>query len=96
MEHVNQVIGAYLCTFTSWWQDDWDNLLPSGNFHYNNSKHSLTQQTPFMVDTRRNTGMGFEPQQPHSNLESVNDSQSILCQTVHRQESAGNLYMRYL
>jgi transposase InsO family protein len=64
MEHVNQVIEGYLCTFTSQRQDDWDDLLPS---------HSSTQQTPFMVNTRRNTHMGFEPQQPCSNLESVND-----------------------
>jgi hypothetical protein len=71
-EHVNQVLEGYLRTFTSRQQDNWDNLLPSGEFHYNNSVHSLTQQTPFMLDTGRNPHMGFEPQQPCSNLESVN------------------------
>jgi hypothetical protein len=44
-----------------------------GKFFYNNSIHSSTQQTPFMVDTGRHPHMGFEPQQPHSNLESVNE-----------------------
>jgi hypothetical protein len=73
MEHINQVIEGYLCKFTSRRQDDWDNLLPSGEFHYNNSKHLLTQQTPFMVDTGRNPCMGFEPQQLCSTLELVND-----------------------
>jgi transposase InsO family protein len=72
-EHVNQVLEGYLCTFTSRRQDNWDDLLPSGEFHYNNSQHSSTQQTPFMFDTGRNPRMGFEPQQPHSNLESVNE-----------------------
>jgi hypothetical protein len=71
-EHVNQVIEGYLHTFTSRRQDNWDNLLPSGEFHYNNSVHSSTQQSPFMLNTRRNPHMGFEPQQPRSHLELVN------------------------
>jgi hypothetical protein len=66
------VIEGYLRTFTSQQQDNWDNLLPSGEFHYNNSQHSSTQETPFMLNTGRNPHMGFEPHQPHSNLESVN------------------------
>jgi hypothetical protein len=72
-EHVNQVLEGYLCIFTSQQQDDWDNLLPQGKFQYNNSMHLSTQQTPFMVDTGRHPRMGFEPQQPHSTLESANE-----------------------
>jgi transposase InsO family protein len=45
-ERVNQVIEGYLRTFTSQQQDNWDDLLPSGEFHYNNSQHSSTQQSP--------------------------------------------------
>jgi hypothetical protein len=45
--------GFELRIFTSQRQDDWDDFLPLGEFQYNNSKHSLTQQTPFMVDTGR-------------------------------------------
>jgi hypothetical protein len=72
-EHINQVLEGYLCILTSQRQDNWDDLLPSGEFHYNNSVHSSTQQTPFMVDTRRHPHMGFEPQQLRSTLESVNE-----------------------
>jgi hypothetical protein len=72
-KRINQVIEWYLHTFTSRRQDNWDDLMPSGEFHYNNSKHSLTQQTPFMLNTGRNPHMGFEPQQPRSNLELVNE-----------------------
>jgi hypothetical protein len=72
-EHVNQVLEGYLHIFTSRQQDDWDGLLPMGEFFYNNTKHSSTQQTPFMVDTGRNPHMGFEPQQPRSTLESANE-----------------------
>jgi hypothetical protein len=73
IEHVNQVLEGYLHTFTSRRQDDWDGLLPVGESFYNNTKHSSTQQTPFMVDTGRNPCMGFEPQQPRSTLESANE-----------------------
>jgi transposase InsO family protein len=72
-EHVNQVLEGYLHIFTSRQQDDWDNFLPTGKFQYNNTVHSSTQQTPFMVDTGRHPRMGFEPQQPRSTLESANE-----------------------
>jgi transposase InsO family protein len=52
-ECVNQVLEGYLHTFTSRAQDNWDGLLPMGKVFYNNTKHLLTQQTPFMVDTGR-------------------------------------------
>jgi hypothetical protein len=60
-ERVNQVLEGYLRIFTSRRQDDWDNFLPTGEFQYNNTVHSSTQQTPFMVDTGRHPHMGFEP-----------------------------------
>jgi hypothetical protein len=63
----------YQRIFTSRQQDDWDDFLPTGEFQYNNTKHSSTQQTPFMVDTGRHPCMGFEPQQPCSTLESANE-----------------------
>jgi transposase InsO family protein len=87
-KHINQVIEGYLCTFTSRRQDNWDDLLPSGEFHYNNSKHSLTHQTPFMLDTRRNPRMGFEPQQPRSNLESVNEFTEHMALGIEKAKAA--------
>jgi hypothetical protein len=42
-------------------------------FFYNNTKHSSTQQTPFMLNTGRHPRMGFQPQQPCSTLESANE-----------------------
>jgi hypothetical protein len=87
-EHINQVLEGYLRTFTSRQHDNWDNLLPSGEFHYNNSQHSLTQQTPFMLDTRRNPHMGFEPQQPCSNLESANDFTEHMALGIEEAQTA--------
>jgi hypothetical protein len=63
----------YVRIFANERQDDWDELLPMGEFAYNNHVHSSTQQTPFMVDTGRHPRMGFEPQEPRSHLESVNE-----------------------
>jgi transposase InsO family protein len=40
-EYINEVIEGYLHTFTSRRQDNWDDLLPSGEFHYNNSADPL-------------------------------------------------------
>jgi hypothetical protein len=88
MEHINQVLEGYRRTFTSRRQDDWDDLLPTGEFQYNNSKHSLTQQTPFMVDTGRHPHMGFEPQQPRSNLESVNEFMEHMALGIEKAKAA--------
>jgi transposase InsO family protein len=87
-EHVNQVIEGYLRTFTSRRQDNWDDLLPSGEFHYNNSVHLSTQQTPFMLDTGRNPRMGFEPQQPRSHLDLVNEFTDCMALGIEEAKAA--------
>lgn len=71
-ERVNQELEGYLRNFINERQDDWDELLPMGEFTYNNHIHSSTQETPFMLDTGRHPRMGLEPHQPPSVLESVN------------------------
>jgi transposase InsO family protein len=40
-ECINQELEGYLCIFTSRRQDNWDNLLPLGEFSHNNHVHSL-------------------------------------------------------
>jgi hypothetical protein len=42
-------------------------------FQYNNHIHSGTQQTLFLLDTGLHPCMGFEPTQPASRLETVNE-----------------------
>jgi hypothetical protein len=64
-KRVNQEMEQFLRLFTNERQDDWDELLPLGEFAYNNHVHSSSKQTPFFVDTGRHPRMGFEPQQPH-------------------------------
>ena len=73
MEWVNQELEQYLHLFVNERQDDWDKLLPLAEFQYNNHVHSTTQQTPFMLDSRRHPQMGFEPHQVESQLETVNE-----------------------
>jgi hypothetical protein len=87
-EHVNQVLEGYLCIFTSQQQDDWDDFLPTGEFQYNNTVHSSTQQTPFMVDTGRHPRMGFEPQQPGSTLELANESAEHIALGIDKVKAA--------
>ena len=65
-EWVNQELDQYLHLFVNERQDDWDELLLLAEFQYNNHIHSATQQTPFMLDSRRHLWMGFEPHQAES------------------------------
>jgi hypothetical protein len=87
-ERVNQELEGYLRIFTSRRQDDWDELLPLGEFSHNNPVHSSTQQTPFMVDTGRHPRMRFEPQQPRSKLESVNEFADHMAQGIEEAKLA--------
>jgi hypothetical protein len=87
-KRVNQELEGYLHIFTSRRQDDWDELLPLSEFSHNNHVHSSTQQTPFMVDTGRYPHMGFEPQQPHSKLESVNEFADHMAQGLEEAKAA--------
>jgi len=73
MECVNQELDQYLRLFVNEQQDDWYDLLPMAEFQHNNHVHSATQQSPFLLDTGRVPRMGFEPQQNHSDLETVNE-----------------------
>ena len=72
-ERVNQELEQFLRIFVSERQDDWDELLPMAEFAYNNHVHSSTQATPFMIEYGRHPRMGFEPQQPRSEMSSVNE-----------------------
>jgi hypothetical protein len=87
-ERVNQELEGYLHIFTSRRQDDWDELLPLGEFSHNNHVHLLTQQTPFMVDTGRHPHMGFEPQQPRSKMELVNEFADRMAVGIEEVKSA--------
>jgi len=66
-------LDQYLQLFMNKLQDDWYDLLPMAEFQHNNHIHSATQQSPFLLDTRRIPCMGFEPQQNHSDLKTVNE-----------------------
>jgi transposase InsO family protein len=87
-ERVNQELEGYLHIFTSRRQDNWDNLLPLGEFSHNNHIYSSTQQTPFMLDTRRHPHMGFKPHWLRSKLESVNEFAERMAQGLEEARSA--------
>lgn len=72
-ECLNQELEQYLQLFINQCQDDWSKFLPLAKFSYNNHVHSATQHTPFLVDTGRHPCMGFEPTEPLSVKESVNE-----------------------
>jgi hypothetical protein len=59
-----------------------------GKFFYNNTKHLSTQQTPVMVNIGRHPRMGFEPQQPRSTLESVNEFAECIALGIEEAKAA--------
>jgi len=87
-EHVNQEMEQFLHLFVNEHQDDWDKLLPLGEFAYNNHIHSSMQQTPFMVDTSQHPRMGFEPQQPQSHMELVNKFKDCMAWGLEEAKAA--------
>src|SRR5467141_525887 len=87
-ERVNQELEQYLRVFVGERQDDWYSLLPLAEFAYNNHVHPSTQQTPFLLDTGRHPRMGFEPHQPPSRLEAVNEFTDRMKSTLEEAKSA--------
>jgi len=87
-ERVNQELEQYLRLFINQRQDDWVGLLPLAEFQYNNHIHSATQQAPFLLDTGRLPRMGFEPNQPPSRLESVNEFKERMESTLEEAKAA--------
>src|SRR5437016_2543538 len=69
-------------------QDNWYSLLPLAEFSYNNHVHSSTQQTPFLLDTGRHPRMGFEPHQPPSKVEAVNEFTDRMKSALEEAKSA--------
>jgi len=87
-ERVNQELDQYLWLFVNEWQDNWYNLLPMAEFQHNNHVHSTTQQPPFLLDTGHIPHMGFEPQQNHSDLETVNEFMERMRMAIEEVKSA--------
>jgi hypothetical protein len=87
-ERVNQEMELFLRMFTNQRQDNWDELLPMGEFAYNNHVHSSSQQTPFMVDTGRHPRMGFEPNQPRSQVVEVREFTERMAKGVEEARAA--------
>src|SRR4051794_25829874 len=48
-EHANQVLEQVLCNYTTYEQDNWDELLPFTEFVYNNYVNLATGFSPFHI-----------------------------------------------
>jgi len=87
-ERVNQELEQYLRLFTNQRQDNWVGLLPFTEFQYNNQVHSSTQHPPFLLNTRHVPRMGFEPDQPRSRMESVNEFKDWMTDSLEEAKGA--------
>jgi len=87
-EQVNQELEQYLQLFTNQRQDDWAGLLPFMELQYNNQAHSSTQHPPFLLDTGCVPQICFEPDQPWSHVESVNEFKDWMKDTLEEAKAA--------
>jgi len=87
-EHVNQELDQYLQLFVNKWQDNWYDLLSIAEFQHNIHIHFATQQPLFLLDTGCIPCMGFEPQQNHSDLETVNEFMERMRMAIEEAKSA--------
>ena len=83
-EHVNQELEQYIWVFISECQNDWDTLLPIGEFMYNNHVHSSMQHSPFFLNTGRHPQIGSEPNQHPSKLEAMNEFADWMNPTLNK------------
>jgi len=86
-ERINQELDQYLRLFVNERQDNWYDLLPMAEFQHNNHVRFATQQPPFLLDTGCIPCMGFEPQQNHSNLETVNEFTERMRAAINKAKS---------
>jgi len=87
-QQVNQELKQYLRLFTNQRQDDWMGLLPFTEFQYNNQVHSSTQHPSFLLNTRCVSRMGFEPDQPRSHVESIDEFKDRMTDTLEEAKAA--------
>jgi len=55
-ERANATLEQYLRAYCNYQQDDWEKLLPIGEFCYNNTQNGTTRITPFLAN------YGYHPQ----------------------------------
>ena len=85
---MNQELEQYLRLFVNQRQDDWSELLPLAEFQYNNHIHSAMQHQPFFLETGCLPRMGFKPEQPPSQTESVNEFTEWMKTTLEEAKAA--------
>ena len=49
-EHTNQTLEQYIRVYCNYQQDNWYQLLPLGEFAYNNTPSTMTKVTPFFAN----------------------------------------------
>jgi hypothetical protein len=86
-ERVNQELEQYIRIFILEQQDNWNKLLPLGEFQYNNHVHSVMQTVPFLIDHRQLPCMGFKPRQ-ESKVEAVNEFVGHMKEGLEEAQSA--------
>ena len=61
-ERLNQTLEQYLCVYCSYQQDNWSELLPLGEFAYNNAPAASTGISPFFANKGYHPNITVHPE----------------------------------
>ena len=57
-ERINQEIETFLQHYINYQQDDWTKQIAAAEFYYNDKKHAVTRQMPFVLNFGRHPWKG--------------------------------------
>src|SRR6202030_1151265 len=86
-ERMNQEIEHFLRVFTNYQQDDWKDWLSIAEFTHNNSVHSATGTTPFMLNVGQHPWTGQDTRREMNNEAAMQFAEKM--KRLHADAAAG-------
>ena len=87
-KHLNQTLEQYLCVYCSYQQDNWSELLPLGEFAYNNALAASTGVSPFFANKGYHPNVTVDPecklasQKARDYVVDLDELHTVLCQQL--------------
>jgi hypothetical protein len=86
--HLNQTLEQYLCVYCSYQQDNWSELLPLGEFTYNNTPAASTGVSPFFANKNYHPNIMVYPERKPTSQKArdfvvyLDELHMVLCQQL--------------
>ena len=86
-EQTNQMIKQYLQHYINYQQDNWVKYLPTAQFAFNNTKHSVMKETPFFMNYRYHPFFCGRPQNQNESISENTENKVDTMRNLHTQLS---------